>query len=310
MRCHALTKGWTRCRGNAEVGKLFCYSHRGWLLGAIITAMVTIVGLCAGLSQIFDAQLPNPLATKTPLLTFTETQMPTFIPTFLTETPIPDLAYTSLPTEILTPVSPETFRGLASDCIPDLYWNTLDSKIIPNAKGCLQLDSWGLHAAEREIIILLNPQDVRESIARTIFTPISGNTEISFDLTLEDIKDGSDPNAPPLFSVGICNPDKIKTAHNFISYNYLGDGPVGWGILNNDESRFQQYSTYTLNTPQSFAIKVESFDLFIEDSKTESYIWANPKVSPSDLQAFCIRYQVPTLGTLKVSISDFSIVEK
>ncbi len=274
-----------------------------WILFWVVVGTMILTSAVG--SSLPDAISAPTLASLMPTETSTSTYLSVVTET-LTLTPTGNLHST----ETRTPIGLETFGGLTSDCIPDLYWNTLDPKIIPDANECLPVSSWGLYAGDRELTILLDPQDVRESIVKTIFLPISGNVEISFDVTLEDIKDGSDPNAPPLFSVGICNPDKIKTSHNFISYNYPGDGSVGWGILNNDESRFQQYNLYTLNTPQSFVIKIDSFDLLIEDSKTENYIWTNPKVSPGDLQAFCIRYQMPTLGTLKVSISDLSIVEK
>lgn len=79
MKCLAITKGWTRCKNNTETKGLFCYVHRGWLWRAIIavvTAIGFIVALLAGLSQIFDATLPNPLATPIPTATMTPTPLP------------------------------------------------------------------------------------------------------------------------------------------------------------------------------------------------------------------------------------------
>ena len=300
-QCIARKKDFERCRNHADPWSFFCRRHRWWWLITLLGAIVVVTTIGSNIAQILDVFFPNRSRAITTSVS-TETSMPNYIPAPLTETLVFTATYMPKSTITMTPVSPETFGGLTSDCIPDLYWDALDPRIIPDPKGCLQVVPWGLYAGDREIFILLNPQDVRESISQTIFLPISGNIDIPFNIVLEEMKDGSDPKSPPLFSIGICNPNRIKTAHNFISYSYQSDGSIIWGILNNNESEFHKPDIYTLRTPQSFMIKIDSFDLYIEDTKTGKYIWTNPKVSPNDLKAFCIRYQLPILGTLKVSI--------
>jgi hypothetical protein len=159
-----------------------------WRIGAGLIAILALIAIGIGIALTNQPPVTiDPTLTPSATLNLDRPPTETITPT-LTLAPIitPTTTMTLTPTITFTPeatVTPQFNHVWKTDCLYSAYWSSFSSSAISLATNCWDLTSQGMYL-KNAVLFLDQPQAGRDQTVG-IYTPISGNVEISLDLTID-----------------------------------------------------------------------------------------------------------------------------
>ncbi len=187
---------------------------------------------------------------------------------------------------------------------------------LPDENGCLIFPvSWGVEITCNEIDIFPIENINTESNGNTFYLTLDGNYKISFELSIHKLE-GVNDIAYLAFGISSTNPEtplhinpqkglyfQRESVDDFINRIYYKDAWVGdEGNYLRDEDN--NYRIYEIGTTLKLIFSVDGNELKIYES---GRILMEPIQVPAQNRAFWISYYFQTSGSLKTTISNFSL---
>jgi hypothetical protein len=222
------------------------------------------------------------LTSATPLLATSSTS-----PTLPPEIPKPP-----------TPAAPSIFQCIAAD-LWTTYPSTLKSEI---SDGCLNLAEWGFSTDQGRLLLVPKPVQDQQ---RGIYTPISGDVDISFSIQLNEFRTRLNKVGFLHFGIVQNNPFSIYKG-GYLSYQQPTpgtDSPIRVLISGSNQAT-QKISVLDVGFQHDvlLSIKDNLMTVYLNGKQT-----GDPVSLPRTGRAFWIGYVLPSKSELDVMITNFTI---
>lgn len=236
----------------------------------------------------------TPAESGTGIIEFTSTpqgENPTSAPQRLEST----FTSTTLP---LTPVAPSFFQCFASDLwFP--YPSTLNPEIID---GCWNLAEWGFSTDQDQLLLVHNPGQDQE---RGIYTPVSGDVDIRFNVQLNEFRTRS--NELGFLNFGMVQNDPFSIYKGgYFSYQQTAPGPASpvRVLISGSNQATQKISVLEVGFQHEVLLSIEDDVMIVYLNGGQT---GDPVNLPPTDRAFWIGYVLPSKSELEVMITNFTI---
>ena len=242
----------------------------------------------------------DPTESGTDIIEFTSTPLGEYP----TSAPLPlESTFTSTPTAPKEPEPPSREAPSVVQCIEaDLWFPYPTTSSLDMSDSCWDLAEWGFSSDQGRL--LLAHKAVQDQ-QRGIYTPISGDVDIRFDVQLNDFRTRS--NKVGFLNFGIVQNDPISIYKGgFLSYQQPSPGtasPVRVLISGNKQAT-QKISALETGFQHEVLISVVN-DLMTVNLNGEQT--GDPVSLPPTDRAFWIGYVLPSKGELEMTITNFTI---
>lgn len=271
------------------------------LIGAMTTVLVAIISVFGpGLLE----TKPTPVPQTMPAIT-----TPSQSPLESTPTPTPTITVSITPTVINTSnpttsnPTPTKMLDISDGCINSHIWTLFEGAARSvDSRGCWQLLDWGISPQDGGLLIFAQDSDSDQE--HQIYTAISGDVDIRFNIKIDELFTPSSQSAHLGF--GIANKADLPSG-KFLYFWEFSSREVAYIKVGDSMGEASTISNYRYGTTEQVTISVRG--IVLEISIGDELVVPPVNIAFSD-RAFWIDYRFHKDSNISAFISEFAIEEK